>query len=387
MPRKTEIKNLKKAANRIKKAVRNNERIILYGDADLDGVSSAVILKETIQNLGGQVFSVFFPNRESDGYGITEKALNQLKDMAPALLVSVDLGIGNFEEAKLAKSRGFEVIVIDHHQILDRLPEVSIIVDPKQEGDKYPFKGLATVGIVFKLSQALLGKNFSESLKNSFLELTALATLADMMPVAEDNKIFIDEGLNTLRNTFRPGLQAFFEIFGSNTLANNNLQKIVSALNTCEIVNNINQTYLLLISPSLEESKKIAQNLIDKSQKKQLQVKEIVGAVERKIASKLTEPIIFEGDSFWPLILAGSVASTLCQKYEKPAFIFKKGESESCGSVRAPKEVNSVDAMMSCSELLITFGGHPPASGFRIKNENLDKFKECLTAYFIKHKT
>jgi len=384
MPKKPEIKNLKKTAERIIKAVRNKERIILYGDADLDGVSSTVILKETIQNLGGSICTVFFPDRENDGYGITEKALNQLKDIAPALLISVDLGIGNFEETKIAKSRGFEIIIIDHHQILNHLPEVSIIVDPKQKGDNYPFKGLATAGIVFKLSQALLGKNFSENLKKSFLELTALATLADMMPVAEDNKIFIDEGLNALRNTFRPGLRVFFEILNDSTFINSNLQKIISALNTCEVVDNINQTYLLLTSPSLEESKKIAQNLIDKSQKKQFQVKEIVGAVERKIANKLTEPIIFEGDSFWPLILAGSVASILCQKYGKPTFIFKKGENESYGSVRVPKEVNSVDAMASCSELLITFGGHPPASGFRLKNENLEKFKNCLIKYFTK---
>jgi len=384
MPRKPEIKNLKKAAERIIEAVKSKEKIIIYGDADLDGISSAVILKETIQNLGGQVFSVFFPDRESDGYGITEKALNQLKDMAPALLVSVDLGVGNFEEVKIAKSKGFEVVIIDHHQILGSLPEVSIIVDPKQKGDKYPFKGLATAGIVFKLSQVILGKNFSDSLKNSFLELTALATLADLMPVAEDNEIFIESGLKTLRNTFRPGLKAFFEIFGSNTLAGNNLQKIVSALNTCEVVDKVNQIYLLLISSSPEESKKIAQNLIDKSEKKQAQVRDIVGAAERKITKKLMEPIIFEGDSFWPLILAGSVASILCRKYEKPVFIFKKGENESYGSVRVPKEVNSVDAMASCSELLITFGGHPPASGFRLKNDNLEKFKSCLVKYFTK---
>lgn len=387
MARKSEIKNLKKAAKRILKAVKSKERIILYGDADLDGVSSAVILKETIQNLGGQVSAVFFPDRENDGYGITEKALNQLKDIVPALLISVDLGIGNFEEAKLAKSRGFEIIIIDHHQILDRLPEVSVIVDPKQKGDNYPFKGLAAAGIVFKLSQALLGKNFSENLKKSFLELTALATLADMMPVAEDNKIFIEEGLNALRNTFRPGLRVFFEILGDSTFINNNLQKIISALNTCEVVDNINQTYLLLTSASLEITKKIAQNLIDKSQKKQFQVREIVGAIERKIANKLTESIVFEGDSSWPLILAGSVASILCQKYGKPTFIFKKGENESYGSVRVPKEVNSVDAMASCSDLLITYGGHPPASGFRIKNENLERFKNCLIKYFSNQET
>lgn len=375
----TEIKNLKKAAKRILEAVKNKEKIILYGDADLDGVASVVILKETIQNLGGSISAVFFPDREHDGYGITEKALDLLKDSSPALLISLDLGIGNFEEVRLAKKRGFEVIIIDHHQILGRVPEASVVVDLKQKGDKYPFKGLANAGIVFKLSQVLLGKKPSKNLKNSFLELTALATLADMMPQEEDNKVFIEEGLALLPNTFRPGLRVFFEILGD---SRSNLQKIIAALNTCEIIDNINQVYLLLISASLNQAKEIAQNLIDKSDKKQFQVKEMVRAVERKISAKLTDPIIFEGDSSWPLILAGSVASILCQKYEKPAFIFKKGKEESYGSVRVPKGVNSVDAMDSCKELLITYGGHPPASGFRAKNENLEKFRNCLTKYF-----
>ncbi|MBU4204705.1 DHH family phosphoesterase [Patescibacteria group bacterium] len=297
------------------------------------------------------------------------------------MLISLDLGIGNFKEVRLAKKRGFEIVIIDHHQILGRLPEASVVVDPKQKGDKYPFKGLATAGIIFKLSQVLLGEKPSGNLKNSFLELTALATLADMMPQEEDNKVFIEEGLSVFPNTFRPGLRAFFEILGD---SRGNLQKIIAALNTCEIIDNINQVYLLLITPSFEEAKKIAQNLIDRADKKQFQVKEMVRAVERKIAAKLTEAIIFEGDSSWPLILAGSVASILSQKYGKPAFIFKKGESESYGSVRVSKELNSVDAMNSCKNLLITYGGHPPASGFRVKNENLEQFKKCLTKYFIK---
>lgn len=380
------IKNLDKAAKRIKKAVRNNERIILYGDADLDGVASVVILKETIQNLGGQISAVFFPDRENDGYGITEKALKELERFAPALFISLDLGISNFEEAKLGKSVGFEIIVIDHHQILNGLPDVSIVVDPKQESDKYPFKQLATAGIVFKLSHLLLGKNFSESLKNSFLELTALATLADLMPIIDENKIFVDEGLNSLKNTFRPALRTFFEILGEGPLINNNLQKITSALNTCEIIDHINEAYLLLICSDSEETKKIVQNLLEKSQKKQSRTKEITREVENRIRNKLEEPIVFEGDALWPLVIAGSVASTICQKYQKPVFIFKKGESESYGSVRVPKGLNSVDAMVSCKDLLITYGGHPPASGFRIKNDNLEKFKECLMQYFIKHK-
>ena len=376
-----EIKNLQKAANRIIKAIKSKERIILYGDADLDGVSSVVILKETIKNLGGEVTMVFFPDRENDGYGINKKSLEKLKNLVPALLISLDLGISNFEEAKLAKEMGFEIIIIDHHQILDRLPQVSIIVDPKQEGDKYPFKQLANVGIVFRLSRLLLKKNLSQNLKNSFLELTALATLADLMPVIDENKILIEQGLSSLRNTFRPGLRAFLEVFEQE---NNNFQKIVSVLNTCESTDHVNETYLLLTCADFEDSKKTAQNLLEKYQKKQNRMRDIIHEVEARIKNRLEENIVFEGDSFWPLIIAGSVASTICQKYQKPVFIFKKGEKESCGSVRVPKDFNSVNAMATCADFLITYGGHPPASGFRIKNENLEMFKNCLIKYFEK---
>ncbi|MFA5878450.1 MAG: DHH family phosphoesterase [Candidatus Staskawiczbacteria bacterium] len=381
MAGKREIKNLKKAAERIKKAVEKKERIILYGDSDLDGVASVVILKETIQNLGGQVTAVFFPDRENDGYGITKKGLKDLEKFAPALFVSMDLGISNFEEAKMAKEMGFDLVIIDHHQILDGLPDASIIVDPKQDGDGYPFKGFANAGIVFRLSQLILGKNFSESVRNSFLELTALATIADMMPVEEDNKGFIDEGLNALRNTFRPAINAFFEILESKS----NIQKIISALNTCEMVDHVNEAYLLLTSPDIVEAKKIAANLLQRDQEEKTRIKEIIREVEGRINNQ-SENIIFEGDALWRLVFAGAVASNICQKYQKPTFIFKKGEDESCGSVRVPKDLNSVDAMATCSSLLITYGGHPPASGFRIKNDNLERFKNCLSEYFKKQK-
>lgn len=374
---KREIKNLKKAADRIKKAVADKEKIVLYGDADLDGISSVVILKECIQNLGGSVTQVFFPDRENDGYGITERALNRLKEFAPALFISMDLGIGNFEEVEIAKKMGFEVIIIDHHQILGKLPKAAVIVDPKQKGDNYPFKGFATAGLSFKLAEELL--DLSPNLRTSFLELTALATLADQMPPEAENKQYIDEGTSSLRNTFRPGLKAFFNIIEDNVIA-----RMVSALNTCDRTDKINENYLLLTSTDDKEALRIANKLIERSLQKQIRVKEIIQEVENKIKQKPEETIVFEGDPLWPLILAGSVASSISQKYQKPVFIYKKGEETSRGSVRVPKDVNSVDAMATCSNILITYGGHPPASGFTIKNENLEKFKACLIKYFEK---
>ena len=162
------IKNIEKAAERIKKAVQNKERIILYGDSDLDGISSVVILEEAIKGLGGHVDCAFFPDRETDGYGINLKALDMLKDKVPALLITLDLGIGNIEEVDIANKMGFEVIIIDHHEVLFGVPNASIIVDPKQKDDDYPFKGLANVGIAYNLCMELVGQETSQSLKNSF---------------------------------------------------------------------------------------------------------------------------------------------------------------------------------------------------------------------------
>lgn len=379
-----EIKNLKKVAERIKKAINHKEKIILYGDADLDGVSSVIILKETIKNLGGEIKAVYFPNREIEGYGINKDALNFLKKFAPALLIALDCGIGNFKEVKIAKKLGFEVIIIDHHEVLDGLPEAEIVIDPKQNCDKYPFKGLATAGIAFKLSEILLKEKLTENLKRNFLELVALSTIADMMPQEDENKIFIEEGLSSLESSWRPGLKAFFKIneirnYGTIKMVS---QKIISALNAVEVKNHLNEAYLLLTSNSLEKAKAIARDLLEKLYQKQMRIREITNEVEEKILKKLDAPLIFEGDFNWPLTLVGPVASKICHLYKKPTFIFKNQKTESRGAVRTPLGINSVEIMKKCSKYLLTYGGHPQAAGFTVKNKNLEKFKECLICQF-----
>lgn len=381
---KAEIKNLKKAASRILKAVEKKEKIIIYGDADLDGVASVIILKETLKNLGGIVSAIYFPDREIEGYGITEKGLNFLKKFSPSLLIALDLGIGNFKEVKLAKKFGFEIIIIDHHEILDKLPEAKIIVDPKQKGDKYPFKDLAAVGVVFKLTELLLEGKMAENLRKSFLELVALATVADMMPKEEDNKIFIEEGLEGLENSWRPGIKAFFQTEELNHYLNLNqkVSKIISLSNIRDVEQNFPASFRLLDSSSIEESKNLIQKLIEKSRARSQKINEIVETVKERLMRK-EAPIVFEGDSGWEFTLISSVASIICQKYQKPTFIFKILEKESQGTVRALSDINSVALMKKCKKYLMTYGGHPRASGFRIKNENLEKFKNCLTKYFL----
>ena len=380
------IKNIEKAAERIKKAVKNKERIILYGDSDLDGISSVVIAEEAIRSLGGHVDCAFFPDRESDGYGINLRALEMLKEKAPALFITFDLGIGNLKEVDLANKLGFEVIIVDHHEPLAGVPNASIIVDPKQEDDPYTFKGLADVGVTYNLCIELLGKDISQNLKNSFLELTALGTIADMVPQMEQNQEIIEQGLRSLRNTFRPALRAFLDILGDGKVFEESLPRIIAALNSAESVNFENESYALLTSSSKKECKELVQKLLDKNKFKQIQVKTIIQEVERRIAQDPDATIIFEGDPSWKLLLAGNVASIICNKYGKPTFIYKKMDKESCGSVRNPKGTNSVDAMKSCDSFLMTYGGHAQASGFRVKNDHLNKFRDCLSKFFKENK-
>jgi len=377
----TEIKNLKKGALRILSAIKKNERIILYGDADLDGITAVIILEEAIKSLNGEVAYKIFPNREKEGYGITQEGLNLISKFSPALLICLDLGITNFLEIKIAKEIGFDVLVVDHHQILKKLPEASIIVDPFQEGDKYPFKELAACGLVFKLIESLFElakKKFSDLFKQNLIELVALATLADLMPRVGENKIFIEEGISTLKNSLRPGLKTLFGLFEKETNSDNEtISKIISILNLSETSNLLPDSYLILTTSDKKQIEKLINETLEKAKRRNEEIKDVVNEIEKRIINK-NEPIIFESDSSWSLNLIGTVASRIYGRCKKPTFIIKIDGEESRGSVRTPGSVDSVKIMAKCSSLLSMFGGHPKASGFSIRTENIDNFKDCL---------
>jgi len=385
---KGKIKNLRKAAKRILRAIKNEERIILYGDADLDGIGSVIILKETIEKLGGKISAFYFPEREKEGYGITEKSLNVLKKNAPALFITLDCGISNFKEVKKANGLGFEVIIVDHHQVLDKMPEASIIVDPKQETDKYPFKEMACVGVAYKLAEAIFAEDKKSYPKNKqflkeFLELVALGTIADQVPLINENEKFVKEGLKILNYTSRPGLQVLIELTGFKDGGLQEVQqKITSQLKSSENTGSLNGIFIFLTEKSFAKTEKMALDFIKEARRKKNQSNDIYSEVEGKV--KDSDVFIFQGNKEWPLILLGGVASRICRKFKKPVFLYKIQEKENTGTVRNPGDVNGVEAMMHCKELLETYGGHAKASGFRIKSKNIKKFKKCLSEYFRK---
>lgn len=376
-----EIKNLKKTARRIKDAIADKERIIVYGDTDLDGVCAAIMLGELIKNGGGKPAAYYFPDREKEGYGITKTALEKLAPLSPSVLIAVDLGIGNFEEVKLARAAGFSTIIIDHHEILGRVPEADIVIDPKQEGDDYPFKFLAAAGLVFKLAEEFFGLEFRGELRQSFAEMAALATIADMMPREDDNVEIIEEGLNAMKRSFRPGLRAFFDTdaFFENDSRNfkTRLNKIIAVLNVRDFRAGFPAAFHLLTTDSLDEARKLIREFLEINKLRRQKIDGVVAQIETR--AEVSAPIIFDGDKDWDLNLLGTVASILSVRYQKPVFIHKILNGESLGAVRSVDNIDSVALMKKCADLLITFGGHPKASGFRAKTENMEKFKECLT--------
>ncbi len=372
------IKNLEKAAKRIIKAIKKQEPIIIYGDSDMDGVSSVIILKEAVVSAGAKNYTVYFPDREIEGYGINKRALSSLT--SPALLVVLDCGIGNVKEVDLANKMGFEVVIIDHHEPLEEYPKASIIVDPKQEGDKYPFKEFAAAGLAFKLAEHIL--ELSDPLRKSFLELVAMATIADMMPRKEDNEAMIIEGMGYLKDSWRPGIQALFNLYDFKDLSlMEKIIKVNSLLNIRDIKDGMPVAYRLLTESDIKKVEKMAEELLDKRVEKKRMIQEIIREAEERILMK-NDNIIFEGDESWDLILLGVAAAVVSKGTKKPVFLYKRYNKDCQGSVRAPDGFNTVEAMKSCSKLLSTYGGHPKASGFKVSNKKLDKFKKCLIKYF-----
>ncbi|HCM36432.1 MAG: hypothetical protein A3J30_03810 [Candidatus Wildermuthbacteria bacterium RIFCSPLOWO2_02_FULL_47_9c] len=382
------IKNLTKAANRVQKAIAQEERIILYGDADLDGVTAVLIADEAIKSLGGKVAAYYFPEREKEGYGVTRKALKHLKQYAPGLLITFDLGISNFEEIPLAKKLGFSVIVMDHHKALGKLPKADIIVDPKQPGEKYPFKEFAACGLSLQLAKALLGKKMSDTLYQSMVELAAVGTIADMMAREQDNSQIIQDGLDALPYSWRPGIRAFLEsdIFGDDASLEQKVQHMIAILNVRDTKNRRPGAFRLLSCPSLPKAKRTIDDFVEKHKLRRERVDRAADEIRMRIFHKKADPWVFEGDAAFEYVLLGALASIISQETQKPAFIYTKSKTTLLGSVRAPSGHDTVKAMQSCREFLDTYGGHPQASGFQTTADKEKDLRACLTQYFQKNK-
>jgi single-stranded-DNA-specific exonuclease len=402
------MKGMKKGVKRIIKAIKKKEKIIVYGDYDADGVCSSVILIAALKALGAQNLAVYIPDRSKEGYGLNLKAVKDLADQGAQLIIALDCGITNFKEIELAHSLGIEVIIVDHHRCPEKLPAAKVIIDPHQSGDRYPFKDLAAAGVAFKLVQALLLSRttfkgqFSEvctqdGFEKWLLDLVALATIADMMPLLGENRTLVKYGLGVLAQTKRIGLQELMKVVRLNPMVTQpsvngeppltNLDActlgyiLAPRLNVASRLIHANAAYQLLITESVEEAKEIAERLDVLNRQRQQLVNEIIKQVEKRLMEKdKMEKVIFEGDPQWPVGIVGLVASKISEKYHRPTFIFNLTNNEARGSARGIPNFDIIQAISQCATWLEDFGGHPGAAGLTVLRKNLDAFKKQLSS-------
>jgi single-stranded-DNA-specific exonuclease len=357
------MKNLDKVAAKLKEA----ENIILYSDSDLDGITSALIAKKTLEEIGKKP-KVFFANRKR-GYGLNPVSVDMLASEAPGVLVTMDCGISNFEGVKKAKKLGFEVFILDHHMPHERLPEADLIVCPKLHDDD--FKERPNAGIILELSKLILKKE-----RKDFYEFTALAILGDMMPQVEINKVVLKKAKKNFPVT--QGVKVFKEFFDLSDF-NKLTQKIVPVLNITDFVSNTPQSFIYFSTEKKDEQKEIAKNLVAAYKNRKQRAEEIK---QKIINEDKGEVIIFEGSTDWPSFLLGKIASRVLSQVEKPVFLYRNKGDISQGTVRVPRGFDAVEAMKISEAILENYGGHPPAAGFTIKNNYLEEFKNNLVDYF-----
>jgi len=370
-----EIKNLKKAAFKIKKAIKEQKRFILFSDADIDGVVSLIILEKSLKKIGAKIAGRYFIESNKEKHGLSKKFLRIFKKHSPAFLILTDCGMSDFSEIELAQKMGLKVIIIDHHLQLDKVPPAEIIINPNQKNDPYPFKFLTASGLCFKFAQILLKNKMSEFLRRDFLGLITLATFADKVPLENENKIFIEEGLNYLPLNPRPGLGLFFKKFKIENLKRD-IYQIIWALQITD-KNYLPESYKLLTWPQEKKLKKLFNLIIKKSFKRGETIRNLTSRIEKKISSSPLPFFIFEGGQKF-INLAGAIANWLFTKFEIPIFIFSSQGNKVKGSLRAPRGINTVEILKKCQFCLEAYGGHAAASGCSLKKKNLEKFKKCL---------
>ena len=371
------LHDMDKAVNRIRRAIEQGEFILVYGDYDADGMTSASILKETLEQLGAECL-VYLPNRFTDGYGPNASVYKYfIEQQGISLIVTVDNGVAGHEAIDLAQSMGVDVIVTDHHSLPEVLPDAHAIVHPEHPESDYPFKHLAGCGVAFKLACALL-----EEVQVELLDLVAIGTIADMVSLTDENRIMLQYGLEVLRNTQRIGLQELFEIAGisSSDVTEETVGfQLAPRLNALGRLDDPNPAIELLTGFDDEEVREIALMIQDKNEER----KEIVQAIYEEAKSlvdpnKSVQVLAKEG---WNPGVLGIVAGRLLEELGQTVIVLNIEDGRAKGSARSIEAVDIFEALNPHQELFIAFGGHAGAAGMTLEVDKLEALSELLEVY------
>lgn len=381
------LKGMDRAVPRLQRAICRREKIAVYGDFDADGVTATALLVRALSSLGARV-EPYIPDRVDEGYGLNLGALRKLYLRRVRLVVTVDCGVRSVREVEQA-NRHLNLIITDHHLPGDRLPPATAIIDPKQPGCSYPFKGLSGVGLAYKLAQALLARPPAGSqpipdLLELLLDLVAIGTVADLAPLLGENRSLVRRGLNALNEASRPGVSALMADAGLRKGEVNSAAigfRLGPRLNAAGRLEHAMLAYDLLTKTDGLETRTLAERLGELNRRRQQLTDETVAAAEAQVLADDPEARLYLAASpeFKPGIV-GLAASRLTEAYYRPSIVVELGEEESRGSCRSIPEFDITAALDECQDLLIRYGGHHAAAGFTVATSNLPALRDRLRA-------
>jgi single-stranded-DNA-specific exonuclease len=376
------LPDISQAISRIYKAALDREKIAIYGDFDVDGVTATVILIEGLSRLGAEVIP-YIPDRINEGHGVKLSALEKLRDKGVRLVITVDCGVTDLAEVKQAGEMGIEMIITDHHIPLEHLPQAIAVVDPKRKDSMYAYPDLAGAGVAFKVLQALFHKDSRKEWLSRLMDLVVLATITDLVTLVGENRYLVKEGLRELNNSSHVGIQEMVRLAGlkMGELKAEDISWVLGPrLNAAGRMNDSSSSYQLLTTQSSEESRVLALELEKKNAERQKLTNEVLNRAREKLATRLHLPVLIDGDESYSVGVIGLVAGRLADEFYKPVIIINLGPELCQGSCRSIPEFNITAVLKECHNLLATFGGHPLAAGFTVTRQKLDQLQERITA-------
>ncbi len=374
----TLMKGIPQAVDRIRKAINNKENIWIYGDYDVDGITSVSLLTTCLSRLSAKV-DYYIPHRIDEGYGLNNDGLLELKNKGCNLIITTDCGISSYDEVKYANDLGMDVIITDHHEPSDKLPPALVIIDPKLEDSGYPFDGLAGVGVAFKLACALFDNSDNDFL-NSQLDLVAMGTIADVVPLVGENRIIAKYGLEAINRSERAGIKALCQV---SNLEQGKIDsyavsyRLSPRINAAGRIDTALNAVRLMTTDSYQSAIELAQRLDKANKDRQNIEKYIMDSVYKQI-QKLDidrQKCLILAEEKWHQGVIGIAASKIQESYYKPTILISLDGDMGHGSARSIPEFDMFSALTKCSHLLTKFGGHKSAAGLSIQKENIDRFR------------
>lgn len=375
------LPDIEVALSRIKRALVNREKICLYGDYDVDGLTSVAVVFHTMKGLGFDV-SYYIPNRLSEGYGLNTSAIDKIKDRGVSLIITLDCGVSSSIAIDYAKSLGIDVIVVDHHNVPEVLPPAIAIIDPKRDNASYPFKNLSGVGVAWQFVRAIINNLLDEdTYLEETLDLVTLGTIADVVPLLDENRIIVKRGLSRLKFSPRVGLSALMKkagiedrILSAELLA----LTIIPRLNSAGRLGSADLAMDLLLTADPVNARVISEKLEENNQRRRSLVDEVLDEVLKRLQDKVLSSTILEYSEKWHSGVLGIVASRLVDMFNRPVFIGKKENDTIKFSVRSPEEIDIYSILLNLKDIFLKFGGHRYALGFTIKESEIDRLLDLL---------